>query len=357
MKLDQSPKKWIVEPESPILVTGAAGFIGCRVVNRLLRLGFRKVRCFVRPSSNLNELEKTMKEHGTDRVEVVSGNLLSRDDCARAVKDIKVVFHLVTGRGKSFPACFQNSVVTTRNLLDAIVAENALSRFVNVSSFAVYSNFDMKRGSPLDENCKVEDHLEERCDAYVYAKLKQDELVEEYRERHGLPSVTVRPCVVFGPGRKGLPGAVGMDTFGFFMHLGGGNRLPLTYVDNCADAIVLAGLVPGIEGQVYNVVDDDLPTSRSFLHQYKKSVGHLWSLSIPYHLFYSFCALWEYYSQRSEGQLPPVFNRRFCSFNWKGHHCSNRKLKQDLGWHPEVPMDLALRRYFSYQTNGETAHD
>ena len=350
-----SAKHWIVQSDSPVLVTGAAGFIGNRVVNRLLRLGFANVRCFVRPSSNLAALEQSLKEHSNGKADVITGNLLSRDDCTRAVKDIKIVFHLVTGRGKSFPACFQNSVVTTRNLLDAIVAENILSRFVNVSSFAVYSNFGMGRGSVLDETCKVEDHLTERYDAYVYAKLKQDELVQEYQDRHGLPCVTIRPCVVFGPGRKGIPGAVGMDTFGFFMHLGGGNQLPLTYVDNCVDAIVLAGLVQGIEGQVYNVVDDDLPTSRSFLRLYQKAVGHCWSLPIPYPLFYSFCALWEHYAQRSEGQLPPVFNRRFCAFNWKGHHCSNSKLKQDLGWQPEVPMDLALQRYFAYQRNGEHA--
>ncbi len=48
------------------------------------------------------------------------------------------------------------------------------------------------------------------------------------------------------------------------MHMGGNGLLPLTYVDNCADAIVLAGLVAGVEGEVFNVVDDDLPRSRAF---------------------------------------------------------------------------------------------
>jgi nucleoside-diphosphate-sugar epimerase len=144
-----------------------------------------------------------------------------------------------------------------------------------------------------------------------------------------------------------------MDTFGFFMHLGGGNRVPLTYVDNCADAIVLAGLVEGIEGQAYIVVDDNLPTSRYFLRRYKDEVGHIRSLPVPYRLFYSFCALWELYAGRSEGQLPPVFNRRFCSFGWKGHRYSNRKIKDGLGWQPEIPMEQALERYFEYQRIGE----
>ena len=51
---------------------------------------------------------------------------------------------------------------------------------------------------------------------------------------------------------------MGIDTFGFFIHLGGSNQLPLTDVDNCAEAVVLAGLKPGVDGEIFNVVDDDL---------------------------------------------------------------------------------------------------
>ena len=58
--------------------------------------------------------------------------------------------------------------------------------------------------------------------------------------------------------------------FGIFLHLGGSNPIPFTYVDNCADAIVLAGLTPGVDGEVFNVVDDNLPTSRQFLRLYKQ---------------------------------------------------------------------------------------
>ncbi|HTA29518.1 MAG TPA: NAD-dependent epimerase/dehydratase family protein, partial [Candidatus Cybelea sp.] len=237
------------------LVTGAGGFIGVRVVESLLKRGWKNIRCFVRPSSEVASLQLLVEQFPTAHLQILSGNLLSREDCAAATKDARIVFHLVTGRGKSFPGCFQNSVVTTRNLLDALVAERALARFVNVSSFAVHSNMNLKRGAVLDESCEIESNLEERYDAYVYAKLKQDELVDEYHQKHGLPYVTVRPAIVFGRGKKALPGAVGIDTFGFFLHLGGGNRVPLTYVDNCADAIVLAGLVEGVEGQIFNVVD------------------------------------------------------------------------------------------------------
>jgi nucleoside-diphosphate-sugar epimerase len=347
---------WIVESDVPMLVTGAGGFIGSSVVRALLAMGYVNLRCFVRPSSSINNLRTLANQHPNAKVEIITGNLLSPSDCQAAVKGVKVIFHLVTGRGKSFPACFQNSVVSTRNLLEAALAEGSLMRFVNVSSFAVYSNFKLPWASLWDETCSLEDNLEDRFDAYVYAKLKQDELVEQYARERGLKHVTVRPPFVIGPGKRGIPGCVGIDTFGVFFHLGGGNRLPLTYVDNCADAIALAGLVPGVEGQVFNVVDDDLPASRSFLRQYKAKVRNIRSIPIPYTIFYFLCYLWERYAKYSEGQLPPVFNRRDCAFSWKGHRYSNRKLKELLGWKPLIPMQEALDRYFDYQRNGGSRH-
>ena len=61
--------------------------------------------------------------------------------------------------------------------------------------------------------------------------------------------------------------------FGLFLHMGGTNVLPLSFVDNCAEAIVLGGLKPGVDGEVFNVVDDDPLTSRQFLRAYRSVAG------------------------------------------------------------------------------------
>ena len=158
-----------------------------------------------------------------------------------------------------------NSVVTTRNLLDAARRHGCLRRFVNVSSFAVYAGTPRRRRRLLDESCPIEPRPELRGDAYSFAKVKQDELVAEYGKRFGIPYVIVRPGYVYGPGNEAITGRVGIGTFGIFLHLGGPNTLPLTYVENCAEAIALAGVTAGIDGEVFNVVDDDLPSSRQFL--------------------------------------------------------------------------------------------
>ena len=335
-----------------MLVTGAAGFVGSRVVATLLRLGFEQVRCGVRRSSDLALLKGVIPAEYAKRCEIVETNLLSKDECRHLTQDVELVYHLVAGRGKSFPGCYQGSVITTRNLLDSIIENGHVKRFVNISSFAVYSRFQTDGDTVWDENCPLERNLDQRNDAYVYGKLKQDELVQRYAQRFGIPVTIVRPGIVFGPGKKAIPSFVGIDTFGFFMHLGGGGRLPLTYVDNCAEAIVLAGLTQGTNGEVFNVVDDQLPTSRTFLRAYKREVERFMSVPLPYAVTYGLCALWEWYAKRSKGQLPPVFNRRECAFAWRGHKYSNRKLKERLGWRCRVPMQEALQRYFEYQKNG-----
>jgi nucleoside-diphosphate-sugar epimerase len=139
---------------------------------------------------------------------------------------------------------------------------------------------------------------------------------------------------------------VGSDTFGVFLHLGLGNEMPFTFVENCADAIVLAGLTPGVEGQVFIVVDDDRPTSREYLRRYKQRVGRFRTIPVPYRVYYLLNFLLERYSMWSEGQLPLTFNRRNCMIYYKGNTYSNAKAKRLLGWSPKVTMDEALDRCF-----------
>src|SRR6266511_3627958 len=108
----------IINAEELILVTGAAGFIGTCVVQRLLERGFRNLCCLVRVSSDCCKLEAMRGDYaGTARIEILKGNLLSREDCSTAVREVAVVYHLAAGRGEKLVAdAFLNSVVTTRNL-------------------------------------------------------------------------------------------------------------------------------------------------------------------------------------------------------------------------------------------------
>jgi nucleoside-diphosphate-sugar epimerase len=342
-----SREESIVGPNDLILVTGASGFIGSAVVENLLKRGFRRLRVFVRPSSKLARLKQVIRTYPESQVELISGNLLSREDCMRAADGVSVIYHLAAGTGeKSFPTAFMDSVVTTRNLLDASIERAHLRRFVNISSFAVYTNRNTRRWRVLDESCAVETDVNRRGDAYCFAKVKQDELVAEYGRKFGIQYVIVRPGSVFGPGKAAITGRVGIGTFGIFLHLGGPNRIPFVYVDNCAELIALAGLKPGVDGEVFNAVDDDLPSSRQFLRQYKKHVRSFRSIYVPHALSYGLCYLWKRYSEWSEGQLPPAFSPGRWHTEWKRTRYSNEKAKTRLGWSPKVPMTEGMTRFF-----------
>lgn len=344
---------YIIGQDACILITGATGFIGSRLVETLLDRGFRNLRCFARPSSDTAVVKAVARRYQGAQVEVIKGNLLSREDCNAATMDAAVIFHLAAGTGQNYFAdAFMNSVVTTRNLLEASMKHNCLKRFVSVSSFTVYGNMRKARRL-LDESCPVEEHPELRGEAYCFAKVKQERIVREYCERFGIPHVIVRPGYVYGPGKQILTGRVGLDTFGIFLHLGGSNTIPFTYVDNCAEAIALAGLKQGVDGDVFNIVDDDLPSSRQFLRLYKKNVKHFTSLYVPHALSYTLCYLWEWYSNWSEEQLPPAFNRRRWHAYWKKTRYSNEKLKSRLGWTPKVSIAEGLRRYFESCRDGK----
>jgi nucleoside-diphosphate-sugar epimerase len=105
---------------------------------------------------------------------------------------------------------------------------------------------------------------------------------------------------------------------------------------------------------VFNVVDDELPSSRQFLRQYKKNVERIKSIYLPHIASYLLCWVWESYSSWSHGQLPPAFNRKRWYAFWKKTRYSNSRLKQRLGWTPRVKMNEALRRYFEACRAGET---
>jgi len=336
------------EQEQTVLVTGANGFLGVKVVETLLEYGFTNIRCFVRPSSNLarfHEMVEKRRAHG--KITIVKGDLLSREDCERATVEAVIVYHLAAGFDKSFAGAFMNSALATRNLVEAFLRNGKPKRFVNVSSFAVYSNLSRPRGAMLDENSPLEDCPQARYDAYAFGKLKQEEIVRRHGNEKGLRYVILRPGTVYGAGKRDLTGRIGINSFGFFMHIGGSNRLPMTYVDNCAEAIVLAGIREGIDGETFNVVDDETLTSREFLRAYKKKVGAFFSLRIPFWMANLMSIMWEKYSRWSKGQLPPVFNRRRSAAEWKGNRFSNQKIKSRLGWQPRVGVEKGMAEFLA----------
>ena len=339
----------VVGRDEPVLITGANGFIGSKVVEKVVEQGFTKVRCFVRSAIASESLRQVIETAGTARIEIVRGNLLSSDDCESAVQGVRLVYHLAAAtEARSFRDARKESVDATRIFLDALLKKTQLVRFVHVSSFAVYSNLTLPAGALLDESCPLESKSELRGEAYSYAKVKQEELLRDYSKRYGMPCVIVRPGAVYGPGSRAITGRVGIPVGRVFLHLGGENIIPFTYVDNCAEAIVLAGTKRGVDGEAINVVDDGVLTSREFLAMYKRHVEGIRSIGLPKRASYSLFWLLGTSARLLHPGAPSRYSRRrWCAY-WKGNTYTNEKLKRLLGWSPRISLEEGMRRYFAY---------
>jgi len=191
----------------------------------------------------------------------------------------------------------------------------------------------------------MEDRPENR-DIYSHSKLRQEQLFWEYRAKQPFELVVLRPGVIYGPGGGHFSTRVGLNLFGTFLHLGGRNPLPLTFVENCAEAIVVAALEPKANGEVYNVIDDDLITANQYLKLYKRQVKKVRSVPVPFSVMMLLSRIVERYSQSSKGQLPAIFTPYKTRVMWGGNRFSNAKLK-GIGWQPIISTKDAIAQTFA----------
>lgn len=329
-----------------ILVTGSTGFLGAALVERLLARGEKDLRCLVRGGSDRSRLEALARRSPDATVELFVGSLASPEAAAKALEGVGTVYHLAASLLGAAADIFLNTVVASKNLLEAVGRAALPIKVVLVSSFGVYGVAALPRNHVVDEATPLEPHPARR-DLYSQAKLRQEKLFREYQARHGFPLVVLRPGVIYGPRGSRISARVGLDLMGVFLHLGGDNTLPLTYVDNCAEAIVVAGQSPAAIGQTYNVVDDDLPTCAAYLRQYRESVKPLRAVRVPYLAMQAISVAVQRYHAFSKGQLPAIFTPYKTATSWKGNRFDNGKLKA-LGWRPLVSTEEGMRRAFAY---------
>jgi len=332
-----------------VCVTGATGFLGRRFINSLLEHEEIRVRCIVRPTSDVDACMEAIPVDQRSRVECVRGELADAVFLQDQLANAEVVYHLAAALGGGTSTMFLNTVIPTRTLMaESITA--GVKRFVLVSSLGVYGTDALRAGATLDESTPIDGHPEQR-DPYTFSKVRQEQAAWDAYEQCGLPLVVVRPGVIYGEGRSVLTSRVGLSIGPLFIRMGGGQRLPYTYVENCADAIVLAGLKPGIEGNIYNVIDDELPTGSQLIKRSKRHGKRIRSVWIPRMAIAPMSSMYHWYSRFSSGQLPPVLTRYKSNAIWKSLRCSNQKAKQELDWSPRVSTEDGINRTLNAANN------
>ena len=326
-----------------ILVTGAGGFLGGRLVESLLRQGQRDLRLHYRRQPDQGALQALQQRFPDARLDPVAANLLHPAQLERLLNGIDLTIHAAAAKLGAAADIFLNTVVGTRNLLDAAAAGRC-RRIALVSSFAVFRSANLPTGALLDEHCTPElDGLEKG--SYGFAKVQQELLFREYQARHGFEYVILRPGVIYGPGDPSISTRVGLQVGRLFFSLGGRCALPLSYVENCADAIVAAAL-RAPSGAVFSVVDDELPTCEGYLALYQQQVARLRALTVPHWLFALGVRVMAMYHQRSQGQLPAVFTPYILRSMYRNFRYSNEALRL-LGWRQSVSTHAGLQTTFA----------
>jgi nucleoside-diphosphate-sugar epimerase len=322
-----------------VLVTGASGFLGREVVRAAAGAG-HEILALVRPTARLDDLGWPAS------VTVLRGDLRQIGDWAKELAHIEAVAHLAAAPSGDLPTQFSGTVVATENLL-AHLPIRSLRRFVHVSSFSVYDYASLGFRKALTEDTPIDPSPEKR-DAYTITKIAQERLVTEACDAAGTHLVIIRPGAIIGPGKDwgfGRVARVGR----FDLIFSPGAKFPLTYVSNCADAIVKALEAPVPSGSVYNIVDDELPTYRQF-HRLGRQFGGETvgtALYVPWlvvTLLGGIVSLINVLLFRGGAKLPELLDRRRQRVRWQPIFYSNRPARQHLSWAPAVPLELAAKR-------------
>ncbi len=236
-----------------VLVTGAGGFIGSHLVERLLAEG-AMVRAFVRYNSRGDPgLLRMLTTQELSQLEIIAGDLQDEHAIRKAVEGIQVIFHL--GAMISIPYSYRHpvevaktNIIGTLNILTAS-REVKVERIVHTSSSEVYGTAIK---IPISES-----HPLQGQSPYSASKIGADKLVESFFCAFELPVVTVRPFNTYGPrqsSRAVIPAIITQALTQKAILLGNQYTLrDFTFVKDTVAGLLKAAEVPGILGEVINL--------------------------------------------------------------------------------------------------------
>jgi NAD dependent epimerase/dehydratase len=234
-----------------VLVTGAGGFIGSHLVERLVELG-ASVRALIHYNALGSWGWLDYSPH-RERIEVIMGDLTDRDLVFQAARNVEIVFHL--GALIAIPYSYQapSSYVRTNieGTLNILLAARDLkvARLVHTSTSEVYGT---ARYVPIDEN-----HPLQGQSPYSATKIAADKLAEAFHCSYGVPVVIVRPFNTYGPRqstRAVIPTIISQCLNGDTIRLGHLHPTrDLNYVSDTVEGFIRAATADNVLGQTINL--------------------------------------------------------------------------------------------------------
>jgi dTDP-glucose 4,6-dehydratase len=309
-----------MSPQLPerVLVTGAGGFIGSHLVERLVLTG-RNVRAFVRYNSRADPgLLRLLPPGIADRIEIIAGDLRDGQAIRKAVDGCQLVFHL--GALISIPYSYRHPVevaetnlIGTLNILTAC-QDSGVQRLIHTSSSEVYGT---AQHVPIDEA-----HPLQGQSPYSASKIGADKLAESFYCAYGLPVVTVRPFNTYGPrqsARAVIPTIITQVLTQETIRLGNlETTRDFTYVSDTVDGFIKAAEAKDVEGKAVNLGSGSEIRIGDLAQKIIKIIGRPIKIAVD--------------PVRLRPEMSEV--RRLLS--------NNTQARQFFGWQPTVDLDQGL---------------
>jgi dihydroflavonol-4-reductase len=312
-----------------VLVTGAGGFIGAHLVDRLASLGMQVRALDLRPQVR----------SARDEVQAHQVNICDPAPVAPLLEGVDTVFHLASLHLEvgADPAAFDAVNVKAAADLVTLAAERGVRRFVHTSSVGVYG--DAGRGLPLAESApKHPDSPYER------SKLKGERAVLARGHDAGLELVVLRPAWVYGPGCPRTGKLLRTLEKRQFFYIGRGDNLrhPL-YIDEMIDAFTLAAGAGGLHSRIFNVGGPEIMPLRAMVETFARGAKlPIPTLHLPMALGY--VAGWgAELAFHAAGHEPPL-SRRSLAFFRSNNAWDISAARNELGFEPTIDLDEGVRR-------------
>ncbi len=316
---------------SPVLITGASGFVGSHLAESLSRQKV-KVKLLVRNTSRL-------PFPITPLMELCYGDVTDLESVRKAVKGVKIVYHLAgILRGADYSAYQMVNTEGTRNVCQAVQEEKGFRRLVYVSSLSAAGPSPL--GGEIDET--MPSHP-----VSFYGKTKRlaEEIVLSYHEKFEIS--ILRPGAVYGPRETDIFEYFKMVRQGLVVNGGDGTqRVSFIYVADLVDAILLAGHSPKAKGQIFFVCDGkSLNWNELSAHIGRILKKSYKSFNVPLGIVRIAALLGDGLARLTgKSFLPPIVSTdKLKEAGVPGWVCSNRKIRQRLGFKPRFDIEKGLK--------------
>ena len=320
-------------PQKKALVTGAAGFVGSHLVERLLGAG-ASVRAFIRYTSvhrpsHLEAIPRQLR----DGLEIMAGDLRDLAAVRQAVDGCEVVFHLGALVGIPYSYLHPLEVVETNTLgtLHVLLAarDYQVERVVHTSTSEVYGTAERV---PISE-----DHSLRGQSPYSASKIGAEKMAESFHAAYGLPVVILRPFNAYGPrqsARAVIPTIVSQALTASTVRLGNLEATrDFTFVEDTVSAFVRAGEAQEAVGSIINVGSESEISIRDLANKILSLAGRAAVLEVEH--------------VRERPTKSEV--RRLLSDSSLAHSL--------LGWRPQWSLDTGLRVTIEWIASHPEAYD